>query len=238
LSLRVSDNNINTNSFYGVSFFKSLNKSNDTSYPLWLGQAEIPPTTYALKNLTKGLTYLVFWKSEGGVITLLGHYPITGLQGTDPNTAIILDWPTLVVQIKETAGSQQIKFIVYTKAQNPLQTIRWPTEAEWTSSAITLYNNLTNTSTFSGSDLSFRTSGLTSIPTPNPDDGTSACPCEICINCVQTGGTCGRPEIGIHLYTVGGGDASIWVDDFAIDMPGASTYSGDIGFLPGTVDPL
>ena len=227
ITFRVQSNNMENNKYYGASFFHLDGTTTVDKYPSWL------PATDPLRSLTPNTylnAYLVFWKSENGVRTVLGSSPLdfTKINPTQLNPTI--DWATIVVRITETILSpyQTIKILIYNKNQSQLgQPIVWPSSTGWASADITM--NETSTG-FLTSDLDPDPADPESYTIQKPYPDTEAC--ESGIGCT---GILGRPEVGVHIFADKGSDMGIFLDDFALYMPGASTVAGDIGFLPGTV---
>jgi type II secretory pathway pseudopilin PulG len=231
ISFRMNNNNVGAtgNNYYGVSFFRSNN--DDTNYAPWLGS---PDGTlgnpgdpgYKLANLPKNQVFVVLWKRVNDQITLLQANQVPDLTANPGHNSALLysiDWASLVVRLEETEVSgtktNNFKIIVYDNDTNLLQTIKWPTEAEWAA-----VSPVTNSS--------ITTQGLSHIPVPTKDgSGNYLEACEICISC---GGVCGWPEIGVHVFADSNPDQKLYVDDFAIKLlgGGGGAAGGDIGFQP------
>ena len=252
IQFRMNNNKIGKigNSYYGVSLFYSMP---DGAYPKWLGAPNVDSTTgvilppgspggpnYRLANLPKGTmdnpnVYVVLWKRIGDDalnsaavdttynITLL-NYALLDAATVNPysNALYTIDWASLVVKLEESVQSgsktNDFKIKVFSKNENLIGTFNWPSLSEW------------NTTTLSEPDEdSFTTSGLTSIPrVAQEDDGSYDTGCESCLDCATT---CGRPEIGVHVFADVNPDQKLYIDDFAIRLlGGGDAPGGSVGF--------
>ena len=237
ISFRVNNNDTgnNGNSYYGASLFFSKPGAEDT-IPPWLGL----PGTGGLADLDKDTdegetrVYAVLWKRVNGTISLLHAEDITAVTDSNGNSIFnprendlyMIDWATIVVRIEESGSgdskTQDIKVQVYSKDDYNLSEFTWPTKSDWSSPIINEPNE-NSLRTVNGSN------DLNSIPRVYPDgSGNYDEDCEACVDCV---GTCGRPEIGVHVFADSDPDQKLYLDDFAVRLLGGGDAPGGlVGF--------